>query len=150
MKPKLLLAILVITLFVIPSQAPASTVFETTGWTIGTQGFNYEFIADQTPLTYNVTLSDLSEAPFFGFDFLYLSITLGGTIVDSIIGPGSFTFEAVPNATYFANVFGTGSGQANAGLFGIEINTAAIPIPTTLMLFGSGLLGLIYVRRRTR
>jgi hypothetical protein len=148
MKPKFILAIFVVVFFIIPTNAPASTVFETTGWIIGTQGFNYEFVADQTPLTYIVTLSDLSESPFFGFSFLYLNITLGGTTVDSIVGPGIFEFTAVPNETYFANIIGTGAGTAGAGLFGIEIT--AVPIPTSLMLLGSGLLGLIYVRRRKR
>jgi hypothetical protein len=140
---------LVVAIFFLPAHAAASTVFETTGWIIGTQGFNYEFVADQTPLTYRVTLSDLSIPDNFGFEFLYLSITLGSTtFVKDITGPGSFTYEAILGETYFANVFGVGGGNLEAGLFGIEI--AAVPIPTTLILLGSGLLGLIYVRRRKR
>ena len=147
MKPKFILAILVIALLAVPSHSPASTVFETTGWIIGTDGFNYNFVADQTPLTYKVTLSDLSVPDNFGFDFLYLSITLGSTtLIDDITGPGSFTFTALPNATYFANVFGIGGGNLDAGLFGIEVT--AVPIPTTLMLLSSGLFGLVYVRRK--
>jgi hypothetical protein len=92
----------------------------------------------------------LSEDPFFGFDFLYLSITTATDTVDSIVGPGSFSFIATPGETYFANVFGTPAdiALAGAGLFGIEIK--AVPIPPSLILLGSSLFGLVLLRRRVR
>jgi hypothetical protein len=147
-KLKLILVVMAVVLLSSPHFAGASTVFETTGWILETDGLNYEFVADTAPYTYKATLSDLSEAPNFGFEFLYLSITTATDTVDSIVGPGSFTFAAIPGETYFANIFGTGGGIQEAGLFGLEIT--AVPIPPGLILLGSSLLGLVLLRRRVR
>ena len=148
MKLKLFLVSLAVACLLIPLSAGASTVFETTGWITETTGLTFEFEADTAPFTYVATLSDLSEAPYFGFDFLYLSITTATDTVDSIVGPDSFSFLATPGETYFANVFGTGGGTVGAGLFGIEIK--AVPIPPGLILLGTSVFGLILLRRRVR
>jgi hypothetical protein len=147
-KIRLYLIILSVMLFVIPSCDVASTVYETTGWITGPEGEGmvFDFAADVSPYTYEVTLSDLSTAPFFGFDFLFLSITTATETVDSLVGPGSFTFAAIPDKTYFANVFGTGGGDVGAGLFGLEIT--AVPVPPAILLLGSGLVGMVALRRR--
>lgn len=146
MRMKFLMAMLAIMLLVIPPSAGATTVYETTGWISGTEGVAFEFTADVSPYTYVATLTDLSVDPFFGFDFLFLSITTSTGIVDSIVGPGSFTFAAIPDETYFANIFGTGGGTVGAGLFGLEVK--AVPIPPALMMLGSGLLAMVALRRR--
>ena len=148
MKLKLFLVSLAIACLLIPQYAGASTVFETTGWIQETIGLNFDFVADTAPYTYRATLSDLSEDPLFGFDLLYLSITTATGTVDSIVGPGSFPFAAIPGETYFANIFGTGGGTVGAGLFGLEVT--AVPIPPSLILLGSSLLGLVLLRRRVR
>ena len=148
MKLKLCLVSLAIACLLIPHFAGASTVFETTGWIQGTDGLNFDFVADTDPYTYSATLSDLSEGPYFGFDFLYLSITTSTGVVDSIISSGSFTFEATPGEKYFINIFGIGGGSVGAGLFGIEI--AAVPIPPSFILLGSCALGLVLLRRKLR
>jgi len=148
LKLKLFLVSLAIACLLIPHYAGASTVFETTGWIQETIGLNFDFVADTAPYTYRATLSDLSEDPLFGFDFLYLSITTATGTVDSIVGPGSFPFAAIPGETYFANIFGTGGGTVGAGLFGLEVT--AVPIPPSLILLGSSLLGLVLLRRRVR
>ena len=71
----------------------------------------FDFEADTAPFTYRVTLSDLSEDPFFGFDFLYLSLTPSTDTVDSIFRPRQVSpLKLIPGETYFANVFGTGGG----------------------------------------
>jgi hypothetical protein len=148
LKLKLFLVSLAIACLLIPHYAGAATVFETTGWITETTGLTFEFVADTAPFTYTATLSDLSEDPFFGFDFLYLSITTATDTVDSIVGPNSFSFLATPGETYFANVFGTGGGDVGAGLFGIEIK--AVPIPPGLILLGTSVFGLILLRRKVR
>jgi len=139
--------VIAIVLLIAPHYAGATTVFETTGWITEEAGLTFEFDADTAPFTYTAALSDLSEDPFFGFDFLYLSITTSTDTVDSIVGPGSFSFTAVPGETYFANVFGTGGGTVGAGLFGIQVT--AIPEPGTALLLGAGLAALAALRRRS-
>ena len=151
MKSKPLLLVIALALvLILPPCAGATTVFETTGWIIGTDGVNYSFVADQAPYTYEATLADLSDPPTFGFDFIYLKITTATESLEpvgSIDKPGSFTFTATPGETYHANLFGIASEEGvNAGLYGIEV--ATVPIPTTLMLLGSGLVGLVVVRRK--
>ena len=148
MKLKLILVVMAVVFLSSPHYAGASTVFETTGWIQETIGLNYEFVADTAPFTYKATLSDLSEDPFFGFEYLYLSITTSTDTVDSIVGPGSFPFAAIPGETYFANILGTGGGTVGAGLFGVEVT--AVPIPPSLILLGSSVLGLVFLRRRVR
>ena len=146
MKLKLFLISLAIACLLVPQYAGASTVFETTGWIQGSIGLTFDFAADTAPFTYRATLSNLSKAPFFGFEFLFLSITTATDDVDSILGPGSFTLDAVPGETYFANIFGSGGGEQEAGLFGLEIK--AVPIPPGFILLGSSVLGLVLLRRR--
>ena len=148
MKVKIGWVVMVVILLSIPPYAGASTVFETTGWIQETIGLNFDFEADTAPYTYRATLSDLSQDPFFGFDFLFLSLTTSTGTVNSTVGPGSFTFEAMPGEKYFANIFGTGGGTVGAGLFGLEVT--AVPIPPSLILLGSSLLGLVLLRRRVR
>ena len=146
MRFKRCLVSLAVACLLIPHVAGAAIVFETTGWIQETIGLTFDFEADTAPYTYRATLSDLSQAPWFGFDFLYLSLTTSTETVDSTIGPGSFTFEAIPGETYFANIFGTGGGDLGAGLFGLEV--ATVPIPPSVLLLGSSLLGLVLIRRR--
>ncbi len=148
MKLKLCLVSLAIACLLIPLSAGAATVFETTGWIQETTGLTFDFEADTAPFTYRATLSDLSEDPIFGFDFLFLSITTATDPVGSIVDPGSFTFAASPGKKYFANIFGTGGGTVGAGLFGVKVT--AVPIPPSLILLGSSLIGLVFLRRKVR
>jgi len=148
-KTKLVLTVLAMAFFLIPAGASATTtVFETTGWIIDTQGTNYEFTADQSPNTYRATLTDLSEAPDFGFEpeSLYLSITTSTKTLGSTTGPGIFTFLVELGKKYFVNIFGTGSGNNDAGLYGVDV--VATPIPGAIWLLSSGLVGLGYLKRR--
>ena len=150
-KYKLVIMALGILIFFIPSYSFSLTIYETTGWIVETEGVTYDFEADLSPYLYQATLTDLSEAPFFGFDFLYLSLTTSTDTVDSIVGPGSFTFDAAPGVTYFANIFGTGGGSVGAGLFGLKITNSPIhpvPEPTTALLIASSLLGIACLKRK--
>ena len=153
MKLKLFLVSLVLACLLIPHYAGASTVFETTGWITEPTGLTFDFVADTAPFTYTATLSDLSVDPYFGFTFLFFSLTTATETVGTIVDPNgtdSFTFLATSGETYFVNVFGTpdGTTEAGAGLFGVEIK--AIPIPPGLILLGTSVFGLILLRRRVR
>jgi len=147
-RAKFILVVTLFTLFTLPTYTFASIIFETTGWITGTEGLSFEFEADVSPYTYKVTLSDLSVDSFFGFEFLFLSLTTATDTIDSIIGPGSFSFIAVPGETYFANVFGTGGGSVGAGLFGVEVSN--IPIPGAAWLLGIGYLSLLRLKKRIK
>ena len=150
MRSKLLLPLLVIVLFLVPGYSGASTVFETAAWITDDEGEGlvYEFVADKTPLTYRATISDLSVAPAFGLDDIFLSVSTSTSVLAYRSGEGSIDFDVVEGNTYFANVFAKAAGAAGAGNFGLLIQ--AVPIPPALILLGSGLIGLIALRRRGR
>jgi hypothetical protein len=148
LKLKICLVSLAIVCLLIPHSAGASTVFETTGWIIGTEGLVYEFTADIEPFTYQATITDLSVTPTFGLTNLFLSISTSTGVIDFRFGEGSFVFPAIEGNTYFANVFGKGGGDLAAGNFGLKIE--AVPIPPSLVLFGSCILGMVLLRRKVR
>ena len=146
LKLKLCLVSLAIACLLTPYYAGASTVLEETGFIFGFSGENYSFVADQTPLVYKVTLTDFEfPAPF---DFLGVAITTSTDKVAELLAPGMTTFDVELGTTYFANVLGNAADPSGAGLFGINIT--AVPIPPSLILLGSSLLGLIFLRRRVQ
>ena len=106
----------------------------------------YSFVADQTPPVYKVTLTDL-EFPG-AFDFLGVAITTSTENVTQLLAPGMKKFDVELGTTYFANVLGLADDDFGAGLFGIKI--APVPIPPSLILLGSSVLGLALLRRRVR
>jgi hypothetical protein len=157
MRPKFLLSILVIAIFILPSKAPASTVLDEADVIMGMDVAIFPFTANVAPFTYLATLADLSEIlekllpPGSDPGFVSLSLSVSdedGNFLGSVEDSGSFTFDVVERQRYFAFVLGDTADDSRLGAFGVTIE--AVPIPTTLMLLGSGLLGLIYVRRRSR
>ena len=81
--------IFILAIFLIPTTSTASTVYQTTGTIVGTQGFHFEFAADILPPTYRATLTNLSEFPL-EFEFLGLFISTATQNVDKTLQPGSF------------------------------------------------------------
>ena len=153
MLKKISLTFMLIFLLVVPANSLEIIVFETTGWIEGTDAYMEDFNALLSPpFTYQVTFSDLSVAPDFGFEFAYLSITSTTESLGSITGFGSFNIDVEPGQLLFANVIAEAGGTANSGLFGIEIVTTssppAIPEPATITLLGVGLLGLAGASRK--
>jgi len=105
--------------------------------------------------TYQVTLTDFQfPDPLMA---LGIDITSATESFGSLIGPGSFTFEADPGE-YYLSLFGK---AADLGQYGIQVarydilisepgNVSAVPVPAAAWLFGSGLVGLAgIIRRRT-
>ena len=129
----------------IPSFAGASTVFEIIDRVSGIDSFSYSFSANVEPYTYQVTLSDLSVEPEEGFRFLFLSLTSNGQLFGSSFGPGSFLFEADPRRTYNASLFGIGGGNSWTGEFRLKVE--AVPLPNSILLLGTGILGLLFLKR---
>ncbi len=147
MKLKLCLVSLAIACLLIPLSAGAATVLEKSEFIFGFSDKNYSFVADQTPLVYKVTLTDFLFPA--AFDFLGVAITtLATDKVAELLAPGMTTFNANFGDTYVAHVLGDAADPPGAGLFGINIT--AVPIPPSLILLGSSVLGLVFLRRRVR
>ena len=124
----------------------AVPIYERTELFLNTIAFTDTFnvvVADN----YTATLVDLEfTAPL---DTVAMSITSSTAgLLGSLLAPGSFTFDATPGV-YDINVFATaGSTSTNVGSFGISIEQTTVPEPTALALFGLGLAGLGWSRRK--
>jgi hypothetical protein len=146
-----LLLVFVGLLLLMPVAATASTtVFETTGFIIQTDGIVFPFIADLEPLTYKATLTDLSVNPL-QFEELLLVVSTSTEVLataDAVANGGvDFALFGVElNQQLFANVAGKGIGSLEVGLFGLKIE--AVPVPQAVWLLGSGLVALVMYRRR--
>ena len=57
-----------------------------------------------------------------------------------------FTFTGTPGVQYWANIVAQLDSPTAIGFFGAEVSL--IPIPPSVLLLGSGLLGLVIMRRR--
>jgi hypothetical protein len=126
--------------------AAATILLEETGFIFGFGGENYSFVADETPLLYEVTLTDLE---FPGeFDILGVAITTSTESVVELLAPGTTTFNAQLGTTYFANVLGLADEELGAGLFGIKIATVPEPGTVTLLVTAWATLALYSWRRR--
>lgn len=126
--------------------AQASTVvYETTGFLSGAvvPGFANPSFTITTGGNYLATLSDLSFGPM-GFSTLLMSVSSSINSLGNTSSPGSFRFTASPG-TYFANVVGSPTGLG--GIFGLQISQ--VPVPATAYLFGSGLIGLLTIARKS-
>ena len=73
------------------------------------------------------------------------SLWVGIVFVGTLVGPGMFNFTADPG-TFVANVLGIAGGVSDLSLYRVQVS--AVPIPAPLLLFGSGLIALIALRRQ--
>ena len=120
----------------------AATVLDNVAFISGTERQMTEFeILDGG--RFKATLTDLEFlAPF---DVLALAITTGPDVVGTLVGQGMFNFTADPG-TFVANVLGIAGGDSDLSLYRLEVS--AVPIPAPVLLFASGLIALITLRRR--
>lgn len=159
MKLKLFLAgVVVLMLSVIPVYSGASTILETTGWiTESPQGLVFDFWLEPSS-SCKATISDLSyEEHGFGFQDLFMSISTAKEKFGAIDEAGTIHFTTGEKGnTYFANIFGLpvegGRGAGNFGLhveaFQASMPTSPVPIPGSLVLLGSGIMGVVGLRRK--
>jgi hypothetical protein len=117
---------------------------EETGFIFDFSGETFTFVADETPLLYEVTLTDFDFPT--AFDVLAVAITTSTEPVVELLAPGTTTFSAEFGTTYFANVLGLADEAVGVGLFGIRV--AAIPEPGTALLLAVGLMALALRRQR--
>ncbi len=128
------------------SASQAAVIFETTDYISGREGKKYEFHSPQGHNNSIVTLTDLSWGPL-DFDFIGLSVSTSTQTLGHLTNPGSFSFNILPDTTYFCNVFGIGGGEFDTGLYGVQVTAA--PVPAALGLFASGLIALVAIKRRS-
>jgi hypothetical protein len=148
MKKAIIAASLITLVLIFYSAASASTVYEDVGIIQGAVSNLSSFEANVAPFKYVVTLTDLSPQPELGFNFLGLTLLDTNGIIDSLFGAGEFAFDPVPNQKYYVNVFGEGSGEYGAAVYGVQV--AAVPIPAAVWLLGGGLIGLVGLRRKLK
>lgn len=135
--------------------AGATTVLSDSGFIANTETRTYEMTfqnpsnGDST-VACMATLANLS-AGLLGFDYLALFIGTSDQLQGYVQGSGSISFNAMPGVTYFANLIGTTSAPLQYGLFGVKVEALdgdAVPIPGSLLLLGSSVLGLCVYRGR--
>ena len=144
----LTLAMVLLCSLALAARASTITSFATTGFVIGSDTLNVAFTVAE-PGTYKAIIEDFDPInnPFAKLLFAITTTSPLGVegVVDGAGDMGMFTFIGDPDANYVANIAAV-TGASGIGLFGAEVSL--IPIPPSLLLLGSGLLGLVVMRRR--
>jgi len=131
--------------------AKADTVlYDNSGFLQGQQSFSQSFDITQ-PGTLTVTLSNVSwPEKLSSLDFV---LSTAGGLVGPEMGEGTEEFQ-VTSGRIYAQWFGKAQGPLNLGVYGMKIaftpSVGAVPLPTSIGLFFSGLALLVWQRRSTR
>lgn len=130
----------------------ATVVLDEVGAFTGLGSISYNFT---TPVTgdYTASLYDFgtlipgSATPFAG---LAAMISPTAQMLVSNPGPGSavITFFATAGSMFTAHVVGFEPMGLLTGKFALNVQTAAVPLPMSMPLLGSALLGIIMLKRR--
>ena len=129
-------------LMMLASGVQAATVLDNVAFISGRETQMTEFEIMDGGL-FKATLTDLEFLS--PFDVLALAITTGPDVVGTLVGTGMFTFTADPGI-FVANVLGIAGGVSDLSLYRVQVS--AVPIPAPVLLFASGLITLVALRRR--
>jgi hypothetical protein len=92
---------------------------------------------------FNDTQGSPSRIFLEGFDFVGQS--LGRTQIDGASSGGTFSASGI----YFAKIYGAPGYPLDLGVdnFSFTLGSTAVPEPTSIIVFGTGIVGLIGFRR---
>jgi hypothetical protein len=148
---------LVLMLSVMPNQSHASNFFEVPPTLVESAGFfqynlNDELgIVDPSSYVIRAEISDWSaEIPDFGFETLAMLISGSSKedSFDSVIGEGVIDgFTMAENGDTFATIFAQPI-EGGRGTFSLNVEAMQTPIPTSLILLASGLMGIVGLRKK--
>lgn len=132
-----------------PANASSTPIFEYVDTIIGPWDEVSTSFTIAAPGTYVAKLTDLTFFPNSSFGDVALGIMTSSQVFGStslntpnVNDSDSFMFTATPG-TYLSYVLATCTGLCT---YGVEIT--AVPVPAAVLLFGSGLIGLVMVGRR--
>jgi hypothetical protein len=94
----------------------------------------------------NFVAWDVSINPPLG-DWTHYAVNITSANFDRIVGTGA-TFEGIMSNVTALYIQGEFAGAGITGLDNVQIN--AVPIPAAVWLLGSGLVGLVAIRRRMK
>lgn len=132
-----------------PLSASTTPIFDQVGTIVGPADAESMPFTIAAPGSYMATITDLTFFPGASFGTVALGISTSSHLFGStfLVSPSandsaSFTFTATPGK-YFSNVVATCAGLCS---YGVEIT--AVPLPPAILLFGSGIIGMIMICRR--
>ena len=130
--------------------AASQVVYDAVGFAVGQQSFSDTF-AFSSPGTLTVTLSNMTwPQPLASLNMI---VTTPNGLLGPEMGAGTDSFAIAGGTMVTVQWFATAQGPLDAGVFGMNIETAPstlpVPLPTSIALFLSG-LSLLAWQRRTR
>jgi hypothetical protein len=146
--PSALLAMTACLMPLAPARASLVVLDDSVGFIKGTQIFTDSFDIT-TPGTLTVTLTAVPWLDTLQDLNCFLTTPGGGLMGATFVAGTSETVKVVPGEIS-VNWYGTAAGTFKVGAYAMNVSLQAVPVPASLPLLLSGLLGLSVWRRKSR
>jgi hypothetical protein len=126
----------------------SEVLLDSAGFLQGQQSFEDSFTLSG-PGTLTLTLSNIAwPEPLANLDML---VSTPQGLLGPEVGPETESLKITQASQIYVQWFGTAQGPLNVGVYGLKINWAptAVPLPSSVLLLLSGLVMLVWSRRRT-